>query len=84
MFTNRKATVARIWQSIAPFPDAAQPAPDVAPAKGKAKKSPTKATARASRVLKKIFGTAERKTARQLDALQASAEGLEYISLPLI
>jgi hypothetical protein len=47
-FTSRMAAVARIWAAIARlFPDAAQPAPDVAPAKGKAKKSPTKAGGRA-------------------------------------
>jgi hypothetical protein len=42
-FTDRKTAVARIWAAVARLsPDAAQPAPDVAPAKGKAKKSPTK------------------------------------------
>ena len=45
-FTNRKAAVARIWQAVARLsPDGAQPAPDVAPAKGKSKKSPAKAAA---------------------------------------
>ena len=43
-FTDRKAAVARIWAAVARLsPDAAQPAPAVASAKGKAKKSPTKA-----------------------------------------
>jgi hypothetical protein len=43
-FTDRKAAVARIWAAVARLsPDAAQPAGPVAPAKGKAKKSPTKA-----------------------------------------
>jgi hypothetical protein len=43
-FTNRKAAVARIWQAVARLsPDAAQPAADVAPAKGKGKKAPAKA-----------------------------------------
>jgi hypothetical protein len=46
-FTNRKAAVERIWQAIARLsPDAAQTAEPVAPAKGKAKKSPTKAAGR--------------------------------------
>jgi hypothetical protein len=46
-FTNRKAAVARIWQAVTRLsPDAAQPAADVAPAKGRAKKSPTKAAGR--------------------------------------
>jgi hypothetical protein len=43
-FTSRKAAVARNWQAVARLsPDAAPPAADVAPAKGKAKKSPAKA-----------------------------------------
>jgi hypothetical protein len=43
-FTDRKAAVARIWAAVQRLsPDGAQPAPDVAPAKGSAKKSPTKA-----------------------------------------
>jgi hypothetical protein len=43
-FTDRKAAVARIWTAVVRLsPDAAQPAEPVAPAKGKAKKSPTKA-----------------------------------------
>lgn len=43
-FTDRKAAVARIWAAVARlFPDAGQPAPVVAPTKGKAKTSPTKA-----------------------------------------
>jgi integrase/recombinase XerD len=47
-FTDRKAAVARIWAAVARLsPDAAQPAPDVAPAKGKAKKPPTKPAGRA-------------------------------------
>src|ERR1700691_897229 len=42
-FTSRKAAVTRIWQAVARLsPDVAQPAADVAPAKGKAKKSPAK------------------------------------------
>jgi hypothetical protein len=46
-FTDRKAAVARIWAAVARLsPDAAQPTLDVAPAKGKAKKSPTKAPRR--------------------------------------
>jgi hypothetical protein len=47
-FSSRKAAIARIWQAIARLPpDGVQPAADVAPAKGKAKKSPTKAARRA-------------------------------------
>jgi hypothetical protein len=47
-FTSRKAAVARIWQAVARLsPDVAQPAADVAPAKGKAKKTPAKAPRRA-------------------------------------
>ncbi|MGD1095767.1 MAG: DUF3489 domain-containing protein [Bryobacteraceae bacterium] len=46
-FTSRTAAVARIWQAVARLsPDVAQPAADVAPAKGKAKKSPAKAPRR--------------------------------------
>ena len=40
-FPDRKAAVARIWEAIQRLvPNVAQPAPDVAPAKGKAKKAP--------------------------------------------
>ena len=47
-FTSRKAAVARIWAAVTRLsPDRAQPAADVAPAKGKAKKSPAKAPRRA-------------------------------------
>jgi hypothetical protein len=47
-FTNRKAAVARVWQAVTRLsPDAAQPAADVAPAKGKGKKAPAKAPRRA-------------------------------------
>lgn len=47
-FTSRKDAVARIWQAIARLsPDGAQPAADVAPVKGKAKKSPAKTPRRA-------------------------------------
>src|SRR5271156_5140576 len=47
-FTSRKAGVTRIWEAVARLsPDGAQPAPDVAPTKGKAKKSPIKAAGRA-------------------------------------
>ena len=47
-FTNRKSAVARIWAAVQRLsPDGAQPAADVAPAKGKAKKSPAKAPRRA-------------------------------------
>src|SRR5258708_37630753 len=47
-FTNRKAAVARIWAAIQRLsPDGAQPAADVALAKGKAKKSPAQTQRRA-------------------------------------
>ncbi len=47
-FTNRKAAIARIWAAVARLSsDVGQTAPDVAPAKGKAKKSPTKTPRRA-------------------------------------
>ena len=46
-FTNRKAAVARIWAAVQRLsPDSAGRAPDVAPAKGKAKKSPAKGARR--------------------------------------
>jgi hypothetical protein len=46
-FTSRKTAVARIWQAIERLsPDVAQPAERVAPAKGKAKKSPTESKGR--------------------------------------
>src|SRR5258707_5038603 len=46
-FTNRKSAVARIWAAVQRlYTDGAQPATDVAPAKGKAKKSPVKAERR--------------------------------------
>ena len=55
-FTSRKAAVARIWEAVQRLsPDVAQPAADVAPVKGKAKKSPAKATRRAG--AKKILLT---------------------------
>jgi len=42
-FTDRKSAVARIWAAIQRLsPTGAKPARDVAPAKGKSKKSPTK------------------------------------------
>jgi hypothetical protein len=47
-FKDRKAAVARIWAVARLSPDAAQPAPDVAPTKGKAKKYPAKAPRPAS------------------------------------
>jgi hypothetical protein len=46
-FTDWKAAVTLIWQAVARLsPGGAQPAADVAPAKGKAKKAPAKATGR--------------------------------------
>jgi len=40
-FPNRKAAVTRIWDAIQRLvPNVAQPAPDVAPTKGKGKKAP--------------------------------------------
>src|SRR6202453_2066850 len=48
-FTDRKAAVARIWAAVQRLsPDAGEPAADVAPAKGKSKKSPIKLAGRAS------------------------------------
>jgi hypothetical protein len=47
-FTSRKTAVTRIWDAVARLsPDGAQPAADVAPVKGKPKKSPAKAPRRA-------------------------------------
>jgi len=47
-FTDRKAAVARIWSAVQRLsPDGAQPASDVAPAKGKSNKSPAKPPRRA-------------------------------------
>jgi len=47
-FTSRKTAGTRIWDAVARLsPDAAQPAADVAPAKGRPKKSPAKAPRRA-------------------------------------
>ena len=47
-FTSRKAAVARIWEAVQRLsPDVAAQAEPVAPAKGKAKKSPAKAPRRA-------------------------------------
>ena len=47
-FTSRKAAVARLWGAVQRLsPDVAPQAERVAPAKGKAKKSPSKAAARA-------------------------------------
>jgi hypothetical protein len=47
-FTSRKTAVSRIWEAVARLsPDGAQPAADVAPAKGKSKKSRAKAPGRA-------------------------------------
>jgi len=47
-FTNRKAAAARIWAALQRLsPDGAQPVSDVAPAKGKAKKSAAKSPRRA-------------------------------------
>jgi hypothetical protein len=46
-FTDRKSAVARIWAAIQRLsPNVVPPARDVAPAKGKAKKSPTKSPRR--------------------------------------
>jgi Protein of unknown function (DUF3489) len=47
-FTNRKGAIARIWAAVQRLsPDAGEPAADVAPAKGKPTKSPSKASRRA-------------------------------------
>jgi len=46
-FPDRKAAVARIWEAIQRLvPNVAQPAPDVAKAKGKGRKAPAKAKRR--------------------------------------
>jgi hypothetical protein len=46
-FTSRKAAVARIWEAVQHLsPDVAPQVEPVAPAKGKAKKSPAQATRR--------------------------------------
>ena len=48
-FTSRNAGVARIWAAVQRLsPDGGEPARDVAPAKGRSKKSPTKTSRRAS------------------------------------
>jgi len=65
-FTDRKAAVARIWAAVARLsPDAAQPAEPVAPAKGKAKKSPTK-TARPAPAQK---GAAESRSNKKAEVI---------------
>ena len=47
-FTTRKVAVARIWEAVQRLsPDVAQPFANVAPARGKAKRSPAKAPRRA-------------------------------------
>jgi hypothetical protein len=47
-FTNRKAAVARIWAAVQRLsPDGAEQAADVAPTKGKSKRSPNKGSRRA-------------------------------------
>src|SRR5438067_11486088 len=47
-FTDRKAAVARIWKAVQRLsPNVAAQAAHVAPAKGRSKKSPTKASRRA-------------------------------------
>lgn len=73
-FTDRKAAVARIWAAVQRLsPDAAQPAADVAPAKGKAKKSPTKPAGRAQAQQ----GATESRTNKKADviALMKRAKG---------
>src|ERR1700677_820126 len=46
-FAARKAAVTRIWAAVQRLaPDAGDPAADVAPAKGKSKKAPSKASRR--------------------------------------
>jgi len=76
-FTNRRAAVARIWQAVARLsPDSAQPAPDVAPAKGKSKKSPVKTAGRA-RAQKSAKGAEERSNKKaEVIAMMKRAKGV--------
>ena len=76
-FTNRRAAVARIWQAVARLsPDSAQPAPDVAPAKGKSKKSPAKTAGRA-RAQKSAKGAEERSNKKaEVIAMMKRAKGV--------
>jgi Protein of unknown function (DUF3489) len=76
-FTNRKAAIARIWAAVQRLsPDGAQPASDVAPAKGKAKKSPTKAPRRA-RAKQGAKGSEERSNKKaEVIALMKRAKGV--------
>jgi len=74
-FTDRKAAVARIWAALQRLsPEAALPAGDVAPAKGKPKKSPTKPAGRAQAQQ----GTTESRTNKKADviALMKRAKGV--------
>jgi hypothetical protein len=74
-FTDRKAAVARIWAAVTRLsPDAAQPAEPVAPAKGKAKKSPAK-TSRPARAQKGASESRSNKKAEVI-AMMKRAKGV--------
>jgi Protein of unknown function (DUF3489) len=74
-FTSGKAAVARIWTAVVRLsPDSAQPAEDVAPAKGKAKKSPTKVPRRA-RVQKGAKGDAESRSNKKAEVIALMKRG---------
>jgi len=76
-FTSRKGAVARIWQAVQRLsPDVAPQAADVASAKGRAKKSPTKAkrrdTARTGAKRAANVARESSKKAEVLDLMQRS------------
>jgi hypothetical protein len=73
-FTSRKAAVARIWQAVTRLSpgSAPQPAP-VAPAKGKAKKTPAKASRRAP--AKKVATEERRNKKAEVIAMMKRAKG---------
>ena len=76
-FTNKKAAVARIWKAVERLlADVAQPAKPVAPAKGKAKKSPPK-TKRAA-----TARPPAKKTAEQAREGSKKAEVLDLMRRP--
>ena len=77
-FMNRKAAVGRIWQAVSRLsPDGAQPVPDVAAAKGKARKSPTTKSAVRARSQKGAKGATEERSNKKADviALMKRAKG---------
>ena len=77
-FTSRQVAVTRIWQAVVRLsPDGAQPAADVAPGKGKGKKSPAKASRR-SRAQK---GATEQRSNKKAEviAMMKRAKGAKWI-----